>query len=760
MGSFLRWGLFVVLSVAGCAGGLLLTRPGRTAGTRPTVSVGELAAPNRTPGDAVSASDAAEPLALDTFPSQSDDQEAARLAPQEPSVASQVAPLADDINELRQTLQSQQSSLLEALSRIRKATEAKQAPLQPAQVPPQPDRGDGQAPPGNAEAGDAAGEDRGEDGQAMRRSIGDRPLISDEGDDKLRLQVQDDDIRHVLELLSRQGDLNILASPDVTGTVTASLSGVTVEEALSAVLKSAGYAARREGSFIFVGTPESLRKMHESTQAIETRVFRPDYITATDLQTLITPLLSRRGTATVGRTTSASSSFGVAQSINGSGQIAVSPPADQGIPSDGQSAGGDRFAGNEVVVVRDYEGVLERIELVVAEVDRRPMQVAIEAVILSVSLDDSNTLGVNFELLRDKNNTRLISGSPLDNLANIQVDTGGLKFGFLDSSLATFIEAVESVGDTDVVAAPRVMCLNKQRAEILIGEELGYVSTTVTENSATQSVEFLEVGTQLRIRPFISSDGNIRMEVHPELSTGSVRVEQGLTLPDKEVTQVTTNIMCPNGQTIVIGGLIREDLETNSTAIPFLGAAPFIGPLFRQKTETTKRQELIVLLTPRIVDDATMAHASRAAADTFGAQHENYADKMSPVGRRAIGRRYLRLARSAWAAGDARAAIRYVHLAIHYDPQDVAATALRNEIVGAFPEFEQPIHRRLREGLPLWERPMTNYARRGYPWQDPPATHDATDIPVMEREIEVIEPAADGTSTGEPLSPPRLPRSE
>ena len=105
------------------------------------------------------------------------------------------------------------------------------------------------------------------------------------------------------------------------------------------------------------------------------------------------------------------------------------------------------------------------------------------------------------------------------------------------------------------------MVLNKHRAEILIGEELGYVSTTITETSSSQSVEFLELGAQLRLRPFISTDGLIRMEVHPELSDGSVEAKSGFTLPNKEVTQVTTNIMVRDGCTVVIGGLMREQLD-------------------------------------------------------------------------------------------------------------------------------------------------------------------------------------------------------
>jgi type II secretory pathway component GspD/PulD (secretin) len=208
--------------------------------------------------------------------------------------------------------------------------------------------------------------------------------------------------------------------------------------------------------------------------------------------------------------------------------------------------------------------------------------------ILSVKLSDQYKMGVNFEALLDQGQIRLLSGKPLAALGLINPAEGGLKFGYLDQNIGVFIDALETIGDTNVIAAPRLTCLNKQRAEIQIGEELGYVSTTVTENSATQTVNFLDVGTLLRFRPYVGNDGMIRLEVHPELSTGNVVVEQGMSLPNKAVTQVTTNVMCPDGCTVVIGGLIREDLTTNTTQIPLLGNLPWVGPAFRQKTENVR----------------------------------------------------------------------------------------------------------------------------------------------------------------------------
>lgn len=478
-----------------------------------------------------------------------------------------------------------------------------------------------------------------------------------DADGRFQLNTKPDaDLRQVLELLSKKSGLNILASTSVQGTVSASLNNVDTMTALDAILKSTGYVAYQEGDIIFVGTAEEYRQRKHRMQGIDTRIYRPNYVTSTEFQQLITPLL----TAEIGA-------------------ISISSAAEAGIQSGSTEVGGDSYTGNEVVLVRDYENVLEHIDQVFHEVDRRPDQVAIEAMILSVSLSDETDLGVDFELLKNKANLRLISGSPPTTLGAIVAD-GGLKVGFLDSSTTIFVEALETIGDTNVIATPRLLVLNKQRAEILIGSELGYVSTTVTETAVTQAVEFLEVGTQLRIRPFIASDGMVRMEIHPELSTGSVRVESGFTLPDKEVTEVTTNIMARDGSTVVIGGLMREDIGKTTTQIPFLGSLPLVGPLFRQKNETTDKSEIIVLITPRILRDKDLDHEADRGATEFHHRQAIVAEKMTWLSRLSMSRRQLFMAREAWAAGNQNKAMRHVNRSLYYYPQSREAIDLRADI--------------------------------------------------------------------------------
>lgn len=507
-------------------------------------------------------------------------------------------------------------------------------------------------------------------------------IIPDEGDDKLTIVIQDSDIREVLELLSEQGQLNILPSQNVQGTVSASLTKVDVRTALAAILRSTGYVMQQEGDFIYVGTPEDMLNMQRLHDQIGTRIYRLKYIRATEVQTLITPMLTE-----------------------GVGSISISTESKIGIAADANNPGSDDYAGVETVIIRDYEQSLTKIDRAILEIDCRPLQVAIEAMILSVQLDDTLDMGVSFEALRQDNNIRLISGFPPQSLASLDFTDGGLKLGYLDANLSLFVEALETIGETNVIAAPQLLVLNKQRAEILIGEQKGYISTTVTETASTQSVEFLEVGTQLRIRPFITNDGMVRLDVHPEISTGEVRVESGLTIPDKEVTQVTTNIMCPDGKTVVIGGLIKSNQTKTGTQIPYLGSLPGAGLLFRQKREQLERQELIVLITPRIVDPNLINNDGEKARDLFELQHEYSADKMSPLSKRHIGRNYYRLATSAWATGDAYSALRYVNLAIHYDGQLLEAVALRDEITTKTGLGDRTVHSHLKEGLAPWNHP-------------------------------------------------------
>ena len=213
--------------------------------------------------------------------------------------------------------------------------------------------------------------------------------------------------------------------------------------------------ARHEGKFIYVGTPQDFATMETTADTVGMRIYRPNYVTAKELQALITPLL----TASVGK-------------------ISVTIPSEVGIPQGGTQTGGDTYANGEAVLVQDYEATLQAIDQVVREIDNGPMQVAIEAMILSVKLNDENKFGVNLQALRQANDLRLGSGSfstapltaparsiqlPAVSSARINSTMAACSLPFSTATSVLFLTALESIGDTDVIATPRLLCLTSKR---------------------------------------------------------------------------------------------------------------------------------------------------------------------------------------------------------------------------------------------------------------------------------------------------------
>ena len=183
-----------------------------------------------------------------------------------------------------------------------------------------------------------------------------------------------------------------------------------------------------------------------------------------------------------------------------------------------------------------------------------------------------------------------------DSNSGFAANSGGIKFGFVDDNITGFIKALETTGETDILASPRLLVLNKQRAELQLGDRLGFRTLTQNQTSTIQKVEFMNVGTQLFIRPFISSDGMVRMEIHPERSEGEIIDD----IPQTRTSQLTTNVMVPDGSTIVIGGLMETIDSSQTRGIPGLSRLPWLGALFRDRAKQSSKKELIVLLTPRI----------------------------------------------------------------------------------------------------------------------------------------------------------------
>ena len=498
----------------------------------------------------------------------------------------------------------------------------------------------------------------------------------DRGSETFSLQIQDAEITQVLEMLGQMAGLNILAGRGVTGTVSANLQNVTVNQALEGILRSLGLAFERDGDFIFVMTPAEQALRRQLGRKLVTKIYQPNYVSVRELQALVTPLLTE-----------------------GAGKLAVTSPSGVGIASDPQQAGGDNLSQTDALMVQDYPEVISEIDRVVQEMDIPPLQVVIEAMILSVRLNDEMQYGVNFALLNKGRDNLLVSGngatlnassgfpggnpSIIPPGASFLADAAGLKYGFIAGDVTGFLQALESISDTSLIASPQLRVLNKQKAELIIGDRLSYKTLAINGTTTVENVNFMDSGTKLLLRPFISPDGMVRIEVHPERS--SAVIDPDTQLPNQQTTEVTTNIMVRDGSTVVIGGLIEEQATDAQSRVPLLGSLPVVGAAFRNREETTIRTELIVLITPRIVrvPDPQVEAEGEAIRYEQRMRTDYFRNHLSAVNRRNLARMHYERAFRHFQAGELDRAAQHIEEALRHSPNDTDALRLRERILTA-----------------------------------------------------------------------------
>ncbi|MCH8878336.1 MAG: hypothetical protein IID34_00455 [Planctomycetes bacterium] len=544
----------------------------------------------------------------------------------------------------------------------------------------------------------------------------------------VEMHIQDGDLYVVLQQLLLNSRRNIVFGKDVGGPVTVSLYDVTIEQAMDAILWPNGFGYREEGNFIYIHTLEELDRILNEERVLVTQTFRLNYISPADAATFIKPIL----TPDVGSITFVPLAAGGASGGSGSQQATT--------------AGVQSLVIEDVIMVHDYEQKLWEIEQMLADLDHQPKQVLVEATILRVTLNEKNDLGIDFNVLGGvdfeilaaaEGRTGLIlngpntgttggannqggtgnslggtgnTGSPTtggvgglnQNLGSLNnrvpisklddltigigtnfassVPTGGLTFGIVTDHVSLFIRALESVADVAVLSNPKVSVLNKQEVNFLVGSRDGFLTAQVqTQTSTTQSVAFLETGTQLRFRPFITNDGYVRMQVTPSDSTGGVDARG---LPFERTTEVTTDILVKDGHTILIGGLFREVSSTGRSQIPGLGNLPFVGSAFRSTSDSTVREEVIILLTVHILDDqeAYAAYSEKLLND-MERLRVGIRESMQFHGRERLAQANYHSALDYASRGDWDMAEWHTKLAIHNRPAFVDAIKLRENIL-------------------------------------------------------------------------------
>ncbi len=497
---------------------------------------------------------------------------------------------------------------------------------------------------------------------------------------EINITVKDLEIAKVLQLLSIQSQRNIIASRNVSGTVSADLYDVSFHDALNAILTPNGYGYEEQGNFIYVYTAQELKERELANRTTVTKIIRLNYVSGEDAVEMVALALSENGST-----------------------VATAAPSGGFLPSE-SDAGGNSFANPEFLMIKDFEENVEKAVAILEEIDVRPQQVLVEATILSASLDESNSFGIDFAVFANLDGLNL--GNPLDSVNNLLAPAGnggtalestvgntqaggaGIRIGVGGSDGSVFLRALDQVTDTTVLAKPNVLVLNRQSADILVGERLGYLSTTVTDTSETQTIEFLDVGTQLTVRPFVSDEGTIRLELRPSVSDGIVTIQDGFVIPNETTSEMVTNILVESGQTVVLGGLFTEDTIRDRSQVPGLGNIPFLGAAFRGQDDTVERREVIFMVKTTILEHSDLARRGDAAHAQVENERIAARNGLLPFSSDKLVAAHLLESRRQLAAGNAKKALWSVNLALHIQPTASDAIKLKEEILGHEFEYE------------------------------------------------------------------------
>jgi type IV pilus assembly protein PilQ len=516
------------------------------------------------------------------------------------------------------------------------------------------------------------------------------------------LNARDIDLTQILEMLSEVSHRNILAGRDVTATVSVNLYDVTFDEALKAVLEVADCASIEEGNFIYVHPREHVERVLESRRQRDTRVYELYYLSAKDGAVIAAPLLSEGGT--------------------------VVPLGDvtEGYTPSVEFGGMDSWAFSARLVVNDYEPELDAIAAIIKQLDVAPTQVQVEAAILLASVRERNGFGVDFSFVTSMNFTDfagplgpLTPVSPVGIVNNLlsgetsstnvvagqgnngATGEGTFKLGIIKDGFSVFIRALDDVTDTTVLARPKVMCLNRQRARIHVGRDVGYLTSTVTDTSTTQAQEFLPTGIELVFRPFIGPNDMIRMELNPSLSDAIARDVQGfdgqpVTVQDKTTNNIMTNVRVRDGETIVLGGFYQEKSVIIRKQVPLLGDIPIAGNMFRGQDDDIDRVEIIFLLTPRIIHDEQLYEIGQESLEIMDTVRVGVRSGLLPWSRDQITANYNHDALQAYRNGELDLALFYANASLRQDVGQSEMHRFREQLTGErAPHWERSVGQRI-----------------------------------------------------------------
>jgi type II secretory pathway component GspD/PulD (secretin) len=452
------------------------------------------------------------------------------------------------------------------------------------------------------------------------------------------------DIMDVLKLISQKSGVNIVANQNVKGKVTVYLRDVSVIQALEIIVDAYGWAFAKDGDVIKIMTDKEYEQKHGAIfgKEMKTTIRQLLFAEPKDVISILNEIKSPSGKVIAdsksGTLILMDTEEKVAEMGNIIGRLDVpvktevfelsyaaaeelSAKVTEMLTAD---IGKMRFdIRSNRIVVADTSQKLKDIREMISAFDQKDKQVLIEAKIIQVVLSDRHKMGIDWSaIVSDFHNLTIDSEYSL--LGETE-KRGKLSIGTIASDdYEMLIEALQTIGYTEILSSPRITTVNKKEAKILVGSTEPYVTTTTTTpasgpTTTAESVNFIEVGVKLYVTPTIHKDDFITMKIKPEVSSVVQTLSTGNnnSIPVVETSEAETTVVVKDGITIVIGGLIKEEKIKETKKIPFLGDIPFVKHAFMSEDDAVSKTELVIFLTPKIISGDVDADASLFSEGSF-----------------------------------------------------------------------------------------------------------------------------------------------
>lgn len=405
----------------------------------------------------------------------------------------------------------------------------------------------------------------------------------------ISLDVYDADIGNVLRMLGKQSGVNIVAGADVTGKITVSLHDVTLDQALENILKANGYTYVIDGDVIRVKKVDQL-----GLGEMVTKVYRLRYIDARALKVAVDEVTSENAKVLVLNTNFRSGGTPVTQAQGGPGQ---------------SGATGVRDQRSSVLIVTDLVENVRHVDKIVQALDIPSPQVMIEAKLLELSPGQSGNLGIDWTKAISVSlygERQLPSGASMPYSAFGALPNGKISYATLSASeFAAVLNFLRENTNSKLISNPRIIAADNEEAVISVGETfpVPQINRGVGGQGDIVTFTYKDVNISLRVTPHVSGDRTITMYVNPVIEevTGEVVIDKNRA-PITSKRSVQTVVTVRDGETIVIGGLIKENRSETVRKVWLLGDIPLIGNLFRHTELERKQTDLLIFLTPHILE--------------------------------------------------------------------------------------------------------------------------------------------------------------